>query len=404
MRYGVKLLPQGAIPQDLNMKVRLSDAPLTVEKETQVITKDAPCVSVLAGYSASGNIDSLPGGGPNAVLFTCGSAGGAQITAHGIFCDTDTFDWSVSSSFGGATSTTTVPGTVVLGNPTVDVTWPSDPCADPSNNYSIALRKNGEAWGPTFTINTAISCLNMAAMPLITDTYSPVTATDFHFDITLQSGYTALTPADLTWTFAPFTTLTGTVTPPTITADGPAISDGFTIHTDPSLDGGDLWGTAWQVNFTVGGVPNCNNFGWICDSLMLQFDSVGSPGVTPAGNTESSPMGETPIFPAWDNAYTVDHFASSFVFVLNPVIQSGVNVNTTFTWSVSSGGSPDFDVSDNAGNVNGGTVDTAIYGSFSLTGTNIGGSDPITITITAVSDVYGTAVPRTYPAVTVQSV
>lgn len=403
MRYGVKYLPQGAIPQDLSMRIKMSNAPKPqTEKTVQTITEPTPCSSVFAGYSSDGDVDSKPGGGPNAVLFTCGASGGATITAHGIFCDTDTFDWSVASLIDGVSSTSTMAGTVVSGNPTVALSWGSDPCSTSTNNYSVSLRKNGSPWGTAFTITTpdAGGCADMATMPSGFTTYSPTSASDVHFDITMNAGFTGLTPADLTWTFQD---LTGSgFTPPTVTADGPNISDGFTIHTDPSLDGGDLYGSAWNFSFTVGGVANCQSASHYSDSLTLNPLVGSSNNVTDVGNLENP----GPIFGGgWDNAFTVDHAGTNWEFDCGATIPSvGAVASVQYIWSVSSGGDPDYDVFDNGGNMNGGVYNDTTGTGLVLTGSARGGADPITVSIQVVSNDYGTTVPRTYPAMTIQSV
>jgi hypothetical protein len=372
VRYGLTFRPKTTSP-NAAVGVRMRPS-VKAGTETKVVGIEipAPCASVFAGYSADGNVDLAPGAGPLTVQFQCGGAGTATITAHGIFCPDDVFDWSLVEHYAGTSTPSTPAGSVdVDGNPTLTVSWASDPCADTANFVHARLRKNGVDWGSVLAIVASVAtCADIATMPGGYMTFAIDAPTDVHFDITLLPGYTGTLPGDITWHFQQVYGGATTYVP-TITADGPSVADGFTLHVVPAdaTDVPNLYGVGSSLNFDVDGIFNCTETFAYGDSLSVVLNP--SMGVTDNG------VYETVLAANCGLSYSVNHSDPMFSLSLAGSIPSvGAAVSVDWTVNVSSGGSPDFSVSP-TGFISG-------TNPLTLSGTNIGGTDPVTIDIQAV--------------------
>jgi hypothetical protein len=137
----------------------------------------------------------------------------------------------------------------------------------------IMGENRGYAAGPDFAI---IDQLN--------ETVQTTVDTDTTVTMVLQGGFTGTLPGDITWSFdVVFAGLSAGYTP-TVVANGPAVSDGFTIQWRPgSSPNGTLAGAQWNVRASINGGVNRDSGTFFCttDSYAVEWLSVpadvGSP-------------------------------------------------------------------------------------------------------------------------------
>lgn len=287
MKYRLRLVPSGTVPHDQSLKIAMQPLAATPGKEKIVtVTEPAPCVSIFAGYSITGNVDTYPSGGANKVAYQAGASGSFTLTAHGIFCDADTFDWSTASLQAGTPSSGTAAGSVDgSGNPTITIAWSVDETTDTTNYHHLTLRKNGSNWGQMFVV---------AVIPPESSVVCGAgwNATDLHrtfpFDIDGTSG--AILPdsgmdlgttlsADVTWVVTQVSNATGSnvTTMPTVTSVSADVADGFVFNTFAGTDGdGNYAGAVFSLQAQVAGSDACAPIEY-SSRYAIQFTGVNAP-------------------------------------------------------------------------------------------------------------------------------